>query len=186
MGKGMASNICAKGASIGLEKFWVYDTNSQNTSLFMDSMKEHNSSFPTLELAHSAEGLLQCDVVGLSLPSESVCEHVLFDSREGMIPRCLTQFRGERPPERKVIIDHGTYSKGFVEECQRRITKMDPSRMIAYMDAPVSGGPTGAKNGTLTIMVGSTPEIFQQCKPLLELYSAKVVHFGPVGMHTSL
>ena len=40
---------------------------------------------------------------------------------------------------------------------------------MSYVDAPVSGGVTGAINGTLTFMVGSENEdIFNKCKPILE------------------
>lgn len=52
---------------------------------------------------------------------------------------------------------------------------------IRYIDAPVSGGPTGAASGKLAIMVGAPKADFDAALPLLEKMGAKVVHVGDVG-----
>lgn len=52
---------------------------------------------------------------------------------------------------------------------------------IHYIDAPVSGGPTGAAAGTLAIMVGGSSEAFAHAKPLLEKMGGNVVLIGEVG-----
>jgi 2-hydroxy-3-oxopropionate reductase len=50
-------------------------------------------------------------------------------------------------------------------------------------DAPVSGGDVGARNGTLSIMVGGRRETFEACEPILKVLGHKIVHAGPqVGM----
>ena len=49
------------------------------------------------------------------------------------------------------------------------------------LDAPVSGGETGAVNGTLSLMVGGKPEVFIQVKPLFEQMGKKIVHVGANG-----
>lgn len=49
------------------------------------------------------------------------------------------------------------------------------------MDAPVSGGPQGALNGTLTVMVGGPEGAFRRYIPLLQLIGTNLVHFGPAG-----
>lgn len=49
------------------------------------------------------------------------------------------------------------------------------------LDAPVSGGVTGAVKGTLTIMAGGDAEVLEQCRPLLESMSSKIVPVGGVG-----
>lgn len=54
-------------------------------------------------------------------------------------------------------------------------------RGVLFFDAPVSGGTTGARAGTLTIMVGGDPEAFPRVQTLLEPCAAKVIHVGPVG-----
>jgi 2-hydroxy-3-oxopropionate reductase len=52
---------------------------------------------------------------------------------------------------------------------------------IRVMDAPVSGGETGAIEGTLSIMVGADPADFEEVKPILEAMGTTVVLVGPVG-----
>ena len=48
-----------------------------------------------------------------------------------------------------------------------------------YLDAPVSGGEVGAKQATLTIMVGGPDSAFARAKPLFELMGKNITHVGP-------
>ncbi|NDF95472.1 MAG: NAD(P)-dependent oxidoreductase, partial [Proteobacteria bacterium] len=50
-----------------------------------------------------------------------------------------------------------------------------------YLDAPVSGGTTGAAAGTLTVMVGGDDASYATALPLLQSVGRKIVHAGPVG-----
>src|SRR5919199_114568 len=52
---------------------------------------------------------------------------------------------------------------------------------VAYVDAPVSGGTIGAERGTLTIMVGCTPEAFERARPILGALGTNIYHCGPIG-----
>lgn len=54
-------------------------------------------------------------------------------------------------------------------------------RGITLIDAPVSGGPRGAREGTIAIIVGGTDAAFEHISPLLGIMSRNVVHAGPVG-----
>lgn len=49
------------------------------------------------------------------------------------------------------------------------------------LDAPVSGGDLGAKNATLTIMVGGDEDDFEAVRPLLDVLGKEIVHHGPAG-----
>ena len=55
---------------------------------------------------------------------------------------------------------------------------------VKVLDAPVSGGPMGAADGTLAIMVGGSAEAFEAARPALEAMGSKVVHAGPIGAGT--
>ena len=55
------------------------------------------------------------------------------------------------------------------------------ARHIDFIDAPVSGGTTGAQKGTLTIMVGGDPKTLERVRPVLETFGQKIVHCGDVG-----
>ena len=50
-----------------------------------------------------------------------------------------------------------------------------------YIDAPVSGGPKGAADGTLTVMMGGPDLVCEAVRPVLHTYASKILHFGPVG-----
>ena len=52
---------------------------------------------------------------------------------------------------------------------------------IEMIDAPVSGGVMGAKNGTLTFLVGGSKEAFKQAKPLLQIMGKNIFHAGDLG-----
>ncbi|MEX2253482.1 MAG: NAD(P)-dependent oxidoreductase [Thermoleophilaceae bacterium] len=54
-------------------------------------------------------------------------------------------------------------------------------REIAYLDAPVSGSTPGARDATLTIMVGGAAEDFERAKPLLDAMGELIVHVGELG-----
>src|SRR5215471_6937648 len=63
----------------------------------------------------------------------------------------------------------------------RRIRDTLAARNVGYIDAPVSGGTTGAQKGTLTIMVGGDPAVLERARPVLETFGQKIVHCGEVG-----
>lgn len=52
---------------------------------------------------------------------------------------------------------------------------------VGYLDAPISGGVSGATAGTLTIMVGGAPEHFERVRALLEIMGQNIHHVGPTG-----
>lgn len=63
----------------------------------------------------------------------------------------------------------------------RRIAAQLAERDVHFVDAPVSGGVSGAESGTLTVMCGGTAEAFALVRPVLETFGRRVVHAGPVG-----
>jgi 2-hydroxy-3-oxopropionate reductase len=62
-----------------------------------------------------------------------------------------------------------------------RLAPAFEERDVAMLDAPVSGGERGAIDGTLSIMVGGTPEAFDRAGPIFEVLGANVVHVGASG-----
>src|SRR5258705_8094856 len=55
------------------------------------------------------------------------------------------------------------------------------ARGVTVIDCPVSGGVTGANDGTLTLLCGGEAGAVEAHRPLLEAMSANVVHLGPLG-----
>lgn len=52
---------------------------------------------------------------------------------------------------------------------------------VDFADAPVSGGTNGAAAGTLTVMVGGDPAVFERAVPVLSAFGKRIVHMGPLG-----
>ena len=73
-------------------------------------------------------------------------------------------------------------------ELAKRIFAAAKERDADALDAPVSGGDTGAKAGTLAIMVGGEEPAFERAKPILEAMGKNVVYEGPAGsgQHTKM
>lgn len=65
-------------------------------------------------------------------------------------------------------------------EQSREHAKRCEARMVGYVDAPVSGGPEGARNATLAIMAGGSKEHFAAVAPVLESMGRATL-VGPVG-----
>lgn len=63
----------------------------------------------------------------------------------------------------------------------QQIAKRLAEHGVDFLDAPVSGGVSGAEQGTLTIMCGGSDQAMQAAMPVLEAMGKKIVHCGPVG-----
>ena len=50
-----------------------------------------------------------------------------------------------------------------------------------FIDAPVSGGVEGARNGKLSVMVGGEAAVLERVRPVLECYAARINHMGSIG-----
>jgi 3-hydroxyisobutyrate dehydrogenase-like beta-hydroxyacid dehydrogenase len=66
----------------------------------------------------------------------------------------------------------------------RRVADRLSERGARFLDAPVSGGPTGAEAGTLAIMVGGDAGALEVARPALEPFAGRIFHVGPVGAGT--
>jgi len=76
-----------------------------------------------------------------------------------------------------IVIDHSTVS---AETARQAAAKLH-GKGANFLDAPVTGGVEGAKNGTLSIMVGGKAETLATVRALLAAESARIVHMGEVG-----
>ncbi|MHC4274554.1 MAG: NAD(P)-dependent oxidoreductase, partial [Planctomycetota bacterium] len=86
-----------------------------------------------------------------------------------------------RPP---FIVDMSTSRPSLA----RRIGEVAAAVGVAGLDAPVSGGDVGARQGTLSIMVGGDRAAFEAARPLLEIMGRNVVYQGGpgAGQHTKM
>jgi 3-hydroxyisobutyrate dehydrogenase len=85
-------------------------------------------------------------------------------------------------PSEAIIVDSSTIGPRAAIEIEKALHE----RGLNFMDAPVSGGDIGAREGTLTFMVGGAEEHFQRCLPYLSSMGKTIKHCGPVGAGQSV
>ncbi len=76
-----------------------------------------------------------------------------------------------------IYIDLSTVRPTLIRELAPKFTEAGAH----LLDAPVSGGKSGAASGNLAVMVGGDKEIFDQVKPVLDSFGDKVFYAGPIG-----
>ncbi|MBN8830237.1 MAG: NAD(P)-dependent oxidoreductase [Sphingomonadales bacterium] len=76
-----------------------------------------------------------------------------------------------------LFIDHTTVSARI----SRQLALEAESRGLHFVDAPVSGGQSGAENGKLSVMCGGSEPAVAAARLVMQAYSARVVHCGPAG-----
>ena len=76
-----------------------------------------------------------------------------------------------------VVIDHSTVSVDTARQAQALLA----ARGIGFVDAPVSGGVEGARNGKLSVMAGGSEADLAKARPVLEAYAARITHMGDTG-----
>jgi betaine-aldehyde dehydrogenase len=155
MGLPMASNLISAGHGLR-----VFDVDGDRVRLM-----EERGAQPCGSAQEAASG---SDVVITMLPAS---RHVLAAllGHEGAV-------HGLRPGA--TVIEMSTVDPAT----SRRVAEAVAARGASMLDAPVSGGSIGARDATLTIMVGGDPAVLDAQRDLLRALGSRVVHCGPVGM----
>jgi 3-hydroxyisobutyrate dehydrogenase len=76
-----------------------------------------------------------------------------------------------------IFIDMSTISPIATKDVASKLKE----KGVEMLDAPVSGGVIGATNGTLSIMVGGDPKVFEECKPILQAMGKTITYIGGIG-----
>jgi len=76
-----------------------------------------------------------------------------------------------------ILVDHTTASARVARE----VDAAAGARGVGFLDAPVSGGQSGAENGKLTIMVGGDAGVYARAEPVISAYARAVTLMGPSG-----
>lgn len=117
--------------------------------------------------ASPAELAANCEIVLTCLPTSAEVREVIFGGGgllEGLQPGAMVADMTTGDPAQTRAMAQDLADTG-----------------IQMIDAPVSGGPRGANEGTIAIMVGAPDEMFQRVRPVLESISSNVLHAGDVG-----
>lgn len=110
----------------------------------------------------------QVDIVFTNLPDSPDVEKVALDESNGIIA-------GAKPGT--IFVDNSTIKPASA----RLIAAKLKEKGILALDAPVSGGDIGAKNGTLTIMVGGDAEALEKVMPVFQSMGKSATHVGKAG-----
>lgn len=109
----------------------------------------------------------QADIIFIMVPDTPQVETVLF-AANGCAEAAL---------KNKILVDMSSISPLATKTFAKRINQLGAD----YLDAPVSGGEVGAKQGSLTIMVGGDEATFGRVKPLLALMGKNITLVGGNG-----
>jgi 3-hydroxyisobutyrate dehydrogenase len=154
MGLGMATTLVGKGFTV--VGFDVADASRQKATAAGITV-----------MSSLTDALGNADAVIFSLPLAAHVTEVV-EGPGGVL---------ERTRKGTIVIDTST-SEASVS---RRLAEACATRGIGFLDAPVSGGPAGARAGTLTMMIGGDAAHVAAVQPVLDAIAAKVIHVGPPG-----
>lgn len=152
MGLAMAAHLARRGLLIG-----VANRSPEKAQAF-------SAGHDIVATASPAELAKICSVIVLCVTADadvlSVTRAVAANAKPGMI-----------------VIDHSTVSSETAKQAHVLMRAAEGD----FLDAPVSGGVEGAKNGKLSIMVGGDAGTLTRVKPVLDTYAARVSHMGGIG-----
>ena len=159
MGQGMAKNLLNKGAEIT-----VYTRNSGKIKN-MENLGA-KGAYSLEELTSNSEIIMTC------LPDiETSIEIITGDNG-------ILSFSNDK----KIIIDHSTVGISTSKKCKYFAIENGSH----FLDAPISGGPLGANDGTLSIMVGGNQEAYNIALPFLKMMGTTVKYMGNSGTGTAM
>ena len=139
-------------------------------TLYLNRVKEASQALVTqggIAIDSAADVARQSEIIILMLPDTPDVEAVLFGDdgvAAGLTPG-------------KLVIDMSSISPVATKDFAARITALG----CDYLDAPVSGGEVGAKNASLTIMVGGSASAFDRARPLFETMGKNITLVGDTG-----
>lgn len=152
MGAPMAGHLAARSVDLV-----VHNRTAAKSEAFLRAHKAASAATPA-EAATGVDVVIAC--LGDDPDIEAVLGAVLPIVKEGSL-----------------VIDHSTASPDLA----RRLAAAFAEKDAAFIDAPVSGGEAGAKAGKLAVMCGGEAAAIARARPVLDAYSARIVHVGPSG-----
>ncbi len=159
MGQGMADNLLTKGADLT-----VFTRTQSKIETMIDKGAKGATSVSDLTS--------KVDVVLVCLPDVKTSRDLLLGD-DGVI-------KNMRPDQ--VVVDHSTVDIATSRACSEAAEAVG----AYFLDAPISGGPGGAADGTLSIMVGGSDHAFEIAHEYFAKMGANVKLMGPSGAGTAM
>ncbi|EXM14705.1 hypothetical protein RAB80_012875 [Fusarium oxysporum f. sp. vasinfectum] len=168
MGWGMAKNLRAKIPADSV--LYICEVNKPRRDEFVVS------TAGKVQVVDSPREIAEkSDIIITMLPRGEHVREVFTNSQTGLLSVAGSVKLGS-----KIFIDCSTID---VKTSQEVSAAVEASNLGSFADAPVSGGQGGANAGTLTFMVGGSPEAFETAKPTIELMGnpENLFHCGKAG-----
>jgi 3-hydroxyisobutyrate dehydrogenase len=162
MGAAMASNLSKAGYHV--------------------SVWNRTSPSPGLELAASHGCTVAQTVEDALKDSQVVCSCVTDGPALRSILFALNRDLQKLLASNALVMDHSTIGSVEAKEIAEQLGKSG----VRFIDAPITGGDVGARDGTLTFMVGASNDDLEFVRPLLNAMGKKIVHAGGIGNGQSL
>lgn len=151
MGEPMARNLKAAGFDVAV----FVRNETVKARMEQDGFELHTD---LTRLARSVDRMYMC------LPNDEIVKEVVRTTISHL-------------KENAIYVDFSTVSPNT----SRELSVLVGEKGIRYADAPISGGPMGAKAGTLTIMVGGEAQVFDELLPSLQAMGKNIRNMGGVG-----
>ena len=153
MGRPLAERLLKK------YQLYIYDLEEENLNFFV--------SHGAIKCLSPSEIASNTDKVFLCLPTSSIVEKVI-NGDKGIF---------KTAKQNSFIIDMTTGEPEITRELSKNLLLRD----INFIDAPVSGGPKGARLGNIAIMIGGTEKQFSIIKPIMDNISSNIFYAGEIG-----
>jgi 3-hydroxyisobutyrate dehydrogenase len=154
MGNPMAANVLKAGFAMT-----VFDLHAPAMENLLQAGAKRGGS--------AAQVAESCEVVMTCLPASPDVEAAYLESG-GLVDRA-------RPGT--ILIDLSS----VLPSTPRRIEPRAKARGVHFLESPVSGGVSGARAGTLAVMVGGDAQVLERARPVLRALGPNIFHVGPVG-----
>lgn len=169
MGFEMARNLFTKQTGA---RFIVCDANNDAVQAFVKQLRHLQPQAEVSVASTPAEVALSSNAVFTMLPSTPQVAQV-YTGPTGI----LAALRELREPQDTLCIDSTTLDVDYARE----VSKLVNEAGATMVDAPVSGGVSGAAAGTLSFLVGGPSQAFQLAEPFLASMGKRIIHCGPSG-----
>lgn len=156
MGGYMTANLAKNGCAV---KAWNRTGDRPGVKIAADAGAEIVSSL--------SDAVRSADIIFSCLGDVPDVEEVLL-GKAGIV---------NDAPKNALIVDTSTIGSTAAKTIGTELAKQD----LRFLDAPISGGDIGAKNGTLTFMVGGTKPDFAECEPFFQMMGKNIRLCGNIG-----
>jgi 3-hydroxyisobutyrate dehydrogenase len=155
IGRPMAARIAAAGFPLV-----VWNRTAETAAAFADEHKAVHARSP----ADAAEG---ANVIVTCL-STSPDVYSLLDGPDGLLAGIKAG---------TIVVDCTSGDPGTSRKIAARLAE----KGVDFLDAPVSGGVSGAEKGILTVMVGGDEKVLERARPIIATFGQKIIHCGGIG-----